>query len=122
MSEPLRKIPYGADVVLSEAIETAVRQMDRKERYQLEKSKAKGELELTPDIQAMFPSKHDDFNSRLLFWDVLRAVSREAALYLVLRHCLGYSVPEIAAGLSENFNRVRWYTESAKRAAQSSRE
>jgi DNA-directed RNA polymerase specialized sigma24 family protein len=82
---------------------------ENKSRHALEKSMKKGELSI--DSLKFEPSAPPiDMNVRLIFWDALRDMSREKALYMVLVHCLGYSRVEIAAGLEVPLSRVKYVT------------
>jgi len=87
-----------------------------------EKDKYKGTVPLSDEMMAVISEPETDFLNRLLFWDVLQNTDNETALYLVLRHCLGYSVAEISAGLNVGYNRVRHLTLKARRSATPTRD
>ena len=112
VAQGLRKLSAD-DVVLSAEIEQLYEKSNRRERYLTERDHYKGtiELERVPE-----PGYEPDYMSVCLFWDVLRAEPHETALYLLLRHSLGYSIAEISAGLGVSYSRVKTQTAKARRS------
>ncbi|MDR3277347.1 MAG: TnpV protein, partial [Oscillospiraceae bacterium] len=53
------------------------------------------------------PGRHGFLLMETTLRDVALEVDREAALYVVLRYCLGYSAYEIACGMGVSYARVK---------------
>ena len=109
----LRKITDEAALKLSANIHNLYESTYRREKYQAERDAKNGTVPLTDKVETVVPSRLQDFDTGLIFWDVLRDCDHETALYMVLRHCLGYAVAEVAAGLGVGYNRVKYMTSKA---------
>ena len=119
----LRRIEFNADIYNGLIIDRVRESLRRQERTQREKEQRHGVIKGDGGIALLEKeqeiSSYDEwkieFDARLIFWDVLAAVDKETALYLVLRHCLGYSISEIECGLGVGYSRVKYLTNKAIR-------
>ena len=118
--EALRKLPFDLETIgKSMAVEDYIKSSNRQMRYQIEKQAKHGVLPF--EEKWMTNTKYgerelqEQYEKEYLFWDVLKDAGHETALYLVLRHCLGYSCAEIAAGLEVSYDRVRYSTLKERR-------
>ena len=116
----LRKLPFDLETIgKSIVVDHTIQSFNRQERYQIEKQMKHGVLPF--EEKYMTNTKYaereiqEQYEKEYLFWDVLKDAGHECALYLVLRHCLGYSCAEIAAGLETTYSRVRYMTLKERR-------
>ena len=97
-----------------------VEHLDRYEKTQAEKDYRNGVM-FTPDYQNVEWLHGADATPaektaivRALYWDILRDLPHETALYLVLNSCMGYSKAEIAAGMNVSYARVKYLCGGAR--------
>jgi DNA-directed RNA polymerase specialized sigma24 family protein len=123
---PLRRIAFSDEIAKGYEIDVDAARFERKDRYHIERKVKFGVVSISAMMEGAYLTGEEgdkkltryeewklDFETRLIFWDALRAVDRETALYLVLRFCLGYSASEVAAGLDVGFARVKYLTSKA---------
>ena len=115
MAESLRKLPLNDVIRHSISLDVEYARMIRRERTLVEKDQRNGAFPLEPQAVEALSGADYDYEKNVLFWDVLRDETRETALFLVLRWCLGYSAVEIAAGLGVPYSRVKDSSSKARR-------
>lgn len=104
MIAALRKLDNDEAFGQAETIDREYEKSVRREKYEYERDAKHQTVTLTDSAASHEP----DADTRLIFWDILRDSGNETALYLVLRHCMGYSMAEIAAGMGVTYSRVKY--------------
>jgi DNA-directed RNA polymerase specialized sigma24 family protein len=89
-------------------------QEERKILYQQERD-AKHGVFYSDEYIVRVAAEIADPERRLMFWEILSEAEPEAALYIVLRYCLGYSGYEVACGMGVSYARVKWLTNKVRR-------
>ena len=104
----LISIPDG-HMLAAQLIDQVTEQENRRERTQIEKL-ARNNVGSIESFEGNLPVAEDVEKAVVveqLYWDSLRAMPSDAALYMVLRHCLGKSCTEISAGLNVPYWKVK---------------
>ena len=96
-------------LIAAQQIDKVTEQENRRIRTQIERDTRKkvDSIEVYGGNIGTSESVEDTVVVQELYWDVLRVMPPQSALFLVLRYCLGRSCTEIAAGLHLPYWKVK---------------